>query len=304
VALTLAASAPSAGATVPIGSTFTPAEDFGGSGTFIQSTSPGNSYAAPTDGVITRWSYQSVADPTPPLKLKILRPAGGDDFTTVGDSQLETVMPTALNTFPTRIAVKAGDLLGEFYSDTTFSFTRFIAGFGTEEISGTPGDPGLDPPPGTTVTYSPNTEIQIDVAAVLEPDADHDGFGDETQDKCVGTAGTFNGCPSTVAINSAKQKGKKPKVKVTATVPGAGTLKAGSANDASLVSASSSTSLKAVSQRITSTSKQQVTLTLTLRKSAKKKLAEKGKLKTRVKVVYTPAGGPPASQTAKVKLRS
>jgi hypothetical protein len=28
----------------------------------------------------------------------------------------------------------------------------------------------------------------------LEPDIDHDGFGDETQDKCLGVAGPQNGC--------------------------------------------------------------------------------------------------------------
>jgi hypothetical protein len=107
-----------------------------------------------------------------------------------------------------------------------------------------------------------------------------------------------------VTLDSAKQKGKKPKIKVTTTVPGAGTLQAGSANDASLASASGGTSLKAVSQAITATSRQQLILTLKLTKSARKKLASKGRLKTQVKVVYTPTGGPPGSQTRKVKLKS
>jgi hypothetical protein len=35
----------------------------------------------------------------------------------------------------------------------------------------------------------------MDVSAQLEPDADGDGFGDESQDMCVGTAGNVAGCP-------------------------------------------------------------------------------------------------------------
>ena len=135
-------------------------------------------------------------------------------------------------------------------------------------------------------------------------DADHDGYGDETQDKCVGTAGTFNGCPNTVTVNKLKQKGTKPKVKVKVTVPGAGTLEAGSASDPMLASSATKTSLKPVTETLTSTTKQHVVLILKLTKSAKRKLSEKGKLKAKVKVLYTPPGGPAGSQTGKVKLKS
>jgi ABC-type Na+ efflux pump permease subunit len=103
-------------------------------------------------------------------------------------------------------------------------------------------------------------------------------------------------------LDKLKQKGTK--VKVTATVPGAGTVKAGSPSDPSLarVSAVAKKSLKPVSQTVTSTSTQQVVLTLKLTKSAKRKLASKGKLKVKVKVIYTPSGGPSGSQTKTVKL--
>jgi hypothetical protein len=186
--------------------------------------------------------------------------------------------------------------LAHFYSDTTFSFNRPVSGFGTHEGSG-------DPPPGTTKTYAPNTDNQIDVSAVLEPDADRDGFGDESQDRCVGTPGTANGCPSTVTIDKLKQKGTKPKVKVTVTVPGAGTLKVGSPSDPALASAAAK-SLKPATTTLTATAKQQAKLTLKLTKSAIGKLEDVGKLKLKVKAVYTPVGGPPGSQTKKAKLKS
>jgi hypothetical protein len=191
----LATSAAPAMGSVTIGHTFVPDQFFGGSGTFIQTGSPGNDYAVPSDGVITSWSFQAGADPIPPMKLKMFRAAGGDDYTTVGESQLVTPAPDVLNTFPTQIPVNAGDVPGHFYTDSTFSF-RELPGFTAEFNFGDPGTPGLDAPPGTTLTYEPDAGDQIDVSAALEPDADHDGFGDETQDACPANPATQGSCPA------------------------------------------------------------------------------------------------------------
>jgi hypothetical protein len=58
---------------------------------------------------------------------------------------------------------------------------------------------GVDEPPdGTSIRTwgaAPWPSSRVSVSASLEPDLDHDGFGDETQDKCLGTAGPENGCP-------------------------------------------------------------------------------------------------------------
>jgi hypothetical protein len=211
-ALALCASASSAGAAVTIGSTFTPDLNFGGPGTFIQSSSPGNSYTVPSNGVISSWSFEAAAGTTAPLKLKVVRPAGGDDFTTVGDSQLETPVASSLNTWPTRISVRAGDLLGHFYTalDSTISY-RDAPGFNTHEICC--NDPVLDPPAGTTATYDPNFDLQIDVSAVLEQDADQDGFGDETQDQCPTNATTQGPCPTVAPTGQRAAALKKCKKK-------------------------------------------------------------------------------------------
>jgi hypothetical protein len=294
--------APSAFGAVTVGQTFTPNISWGGSGTILQTTSPGNLYVVPSDGVITKWSFEAPPD-IAPLKLKMLRSASGNDFTTVGESQLETPTPETLNTWSTRISVRAGDFLGEYYADSTHPLGD-APGYLSHEISSSPGDPAVDPPPGTTTTYTQDIGgYQIDGSAVLEADADQDGFGDESQDKCVGTPGTANGCPSTVTIDKLKQRGDT-KVKVTATVPGAGTLKVGSPSDPTLASAAAKKSLKAVTTTLTATTKQQLKLTLKLTKSAIGKLADTGKLKLKVKAVYTPVGGPAGSQTKKKKLKS
>lgn len=301
----LAANAGPAGAAVTIGQTFTPDDDFGGSGVFIQSGSLNNSYAAPINGVVTSWSFQAPAGITPPLKLKMMRFAGGSDFTTVGDSQLESPMPGILNTWPTRIGVQAGDVPAHFYSDTTVSYHSNVPGYTTNEISGDPGDPSLDPPPGTTITYEETSTLthQLDLSAVIEPDADRDAFGDETQDNCLGTAGAFSGCPNTLSIGKLKQKGSK-KVKVPVAIPGPGTLVVGSASDPALASASAKRSVKAVSLTLGGKTALQLKVSLKLTKSAVKKLRRAGKLKLKVKAVYTPPGGPAGSAVKKKKLKS
>ena len=43
---------------------------------------------------------------------------------------------------------------------------------------------------------------------------------------------------------------------------------------------------------------------LKLTKAARRKLADKGKLKVRVKAIYMPTGGPPGSKTAKATLKT
>ena len=177
-----------------IGQTFTPDVSWGGSGTIIETTSPGSNYVAPFDGVITRWSFEAPADAAP-LKLKMLRYAGGNDYTTVGESQIETPIAQTLGSWPTRISVKAGDFLGEYYASSTHPLGD-APGYLSHEISGSVGDPSVDPPPGTTTTYQQDSGgYQVDGSAVLEADADHDGFGDETQDQCPTNAATQGQCP-------------------------------------------------------------------------------------------------------------
>jgi hypothetical protein len=49
------------------------------------------------------------------------------------------------------------------------------------------GGPDRPPAVGTTTPTNGNVNnLQLDVSATLEPDADNDGFGDESQDNCPG----------------------------------------------------------------------------------------------------------------------
>lgn len=177
--------------------------------TFVQlSKNPGSppSLAAPSSGVITSWRV-NVALPlsgkTYPSKLDVFRPAGGaKSFTLVGQSS-QGIVGQGANSFPTRIPVQAGDRLG-------------FAGGGNVEWYCETGDPldvlGYvekgDVPLGGTQTFPAEAAgLQEAVSAVIEPDADNDGFGDETQDKCPQSAATQAACPVvTLNVSAAAQK--------------------------------------------------------------------------------------------------
>jgi hypothetical protein len=260
-------------------------------------------YVPAGGGVITSWSTQANANADKEAELKVFAATGTPgSYLVRGQEGPHILAPGVLNTFPAQVPVEAGDVLG-LYHGTIGTACGF---------DGVPGDTTSsvfaaipDPPVGST--YTPNMNdagFRVNISAQLEPDADDDGFGDESQDKCAGTAGPFNGCPSSVALNKVKQKGMKPKVKLTVTVPGAGTLSAGSPSDPAVAAAAAAKSLKAVTRTLTSTAKRTLVLTLKLTKSAKRRLSDKGKLKTKVKVLYTPAGGPAAAASGKAKLRS
>ncbi len=187
--LALAAPGRALGA-VTIGATFTAGEPLAASPTYIQSRSSGNAYAAPSDGVITSWAHQADADP-PMLRFKVVHPLGGNSYALVGESDLTPQAAGVLNQFPIRIPVQAGDIIG-----------FFLAGSGSYKVAalGSPGEDQArfvagDTPPGDTLYPISIEPIRLDISAQLEPDADRDGFGDETQDQCATKAWTQGSCP-------------------------------------------------------------------------------------------------------------
>ena len=176
--LALAGGGADAGAATQIGQTFTPPSGCDFPLTQIQTTSPGSIYAAPTDGVITSWSFMAAVAEQPRLKLKVARAVGGNDFLIVGDSPAEAPAAGVLNTFPTRISVHAGDVIG--FHNVTQGICGMLAPMGYASHN-TPMN--VEAQAGTTTTFSPGS-FRLDISALLEPDADRDGFGDETQDAC------------------------------------------------------------------------------------------------------------------------
>jgi hypothetical protein len=154
--------------------------------------------AAPTGGVITSWTVRNTFTEFPAAqKLKVYRPAPGKRLTVVGESDLHPIA-AGVNTFATRIPVAAGDVVG--LSGYLTLPTQTWQGSLICRETHLPGDElwGLDgdPPVGATVPpILEDSEFAVPVTATVEPDADGDGFGDETQDSCPTDASTHGPCP-------------------------------------------------------------------------------------------------------------
>ncbi len=160
--------------------------------TLVQvANAPGSALPAsvPAAGVVTKWK----ANVAPFMgqyseKLKVVRDTGNpNEFLTVAESAFETVVG-GQNFFDARIPVQAGDHIGAYGPAAT-------------EIYCSTADPGDqvavysgDAPVGSIHTFgSPNG--QMAVSAIVEPDADGDGYGDETQDGCPQSASIQVACP-------------------------------------------------------------------------------------------------------------
>jgi hypothetical protein len=197
--------APTAGAAVQIGETLDPTNACSGGVTFLQAGSPGSLYAAPSAGVITSWSFQADAS-TPQVKFKVGRAAGGSNFLIVGESALETPEANELNVFPTRIPVQPGDVIGFYLDDSADCSLAAQSGYSFASNFS-------DVPPGSAPAFiiTPPPTAKLDVSATLEPDADNDGFGDETQDACPTDASKQLECvpPTTTITKGPRDKTRK-----------------------------------------------------------------------------------------------
>lgn len=264
-------------------------------------------YSPTAYGVITSWSHRGDSAETRQLKLLVLRHnpgAGPTHFIATQKDVLRTALPGQLNTFTSgvRLPIQPNERLGLFIPGPGNGSCAFATLAGNSiNWPAAFGEPALNVSLDYSLTFD---ALRLNASALVEPDTDHDVFGDESQDNCLGTAGTEGGCPNTLMLGKATAKGNK--VIVTATVPGAGTLRGGSATDRTLTGAAKKKKpappLKQSSQTLTSKAKQNVTLTLNLSKSGKSKLARKGKLGLAIKVLYTPTGGTAGSATTSAKL--
>ncbi len=257
------------------------------------STVPGTpSYATP-HGVLTSWRFHSSTDASAgAVRLKIFRYTGtGLAFEVLSESSLKTLAPDTSYDFKERIPVNQGDLLG-------------LTAVGDAEVGITvPGTPqnqlaqfgGGDIPPGETGTATiawPN--LRPSVAATVEADADNDGFGDDTQDKCPVDATTQDLCR--ISLGKPKRNRRRGTAILPVTVPGAGTLSLSGKGVVKRQASVSAASGKAV------TSARTVKLLVKPKGKAKGKLSRHGKAKVKPAVTFTPAGGPSVTQPKKIKL--
>jgi hypothetical protein len=143
--------------------------------------------------VITSWSYQTTLfGASGGLKLKVASPTSASQFHFVGESSAVVSGLTTNRLITTRIPVTAGDVIGLRGDSPGGPPCDRAAPSPMSVVAIIPGDPAV----GSTVTQTGTfASFELDLSARLEPDADGDLYGDETQDQCPADPSTHGPCP-------------------------------------------------------------------------------------------------------------
>lgn len=130
---------------------------------------------APSGGVVVRWRVKSGSSSSA-VKLRILRPAGGGRYGSVAAADPQPIV-AGTSTFATRLPISAGDVVA---LDDSGGAKLFASGVPTAAYYFQPFLTTTTPQP--PLNKQPNRELLVN--ADIEPDADGDQYGDETQDLC------------------------------------------------------------------------------------------------------------------------
>jgi hypothetical protein len=144
-------------------------------------------------------------------KFRVLHPTGNPyEFTNVGEAPVMTLMDADpaghVTQVGTRIPISAGDRLAVTFPGVVAYDMHSDVGASCAAAFEPP-----DHPVGTTTTYSYHPAVgcigaDVLVSGIVEPDADHDGFGDQSQDLCPTDASTHGACPVAPAKKKCRRR--------------------------------------------------------------------------------------------------
>jgi hypothetical protein len=309
----------SGSAAVTVGETLDPTVETAGTycvtgdapATFATTALPSGTPASPIDGVVVRWRFFSRTD-TISLRPRVLK-AGPGGFTGVRTGD-QTPSFTRLGVFAARLPIAAGEYLGvDFpcssnapHADLT---ERYYAGNGASmgHWSTALADGG---PFRATTWDEPHYSLMMN--ADIEADADHDGYGDETQDGCPFDPGTHGACPPDTAPPSVDAAFKRV-YKLRRALPHgiAGTV---TSSEAGAVTARATIGrraarrlglkrLKVATAKASIASPGKVALKLRIARKARRKLAAASRVKLTVRLYAADSAGSPTRLVRRVTLK-
>jgi RTX calcium-binding nonapeptide repeat (4 copies) len=181
LAAATASAATTVGSTLPAWTGATLECDDPGGCTFVPRTISGRSIAVPFDGVIVSWSARMPTSvDTTAVSVEPLR------LTAIGatpDGASTTLVPAAtagaIVTRPTRMGVSKGDLIAvdlDNGDEVGLTFHPLLDSLSWSFVPLLTGDRAPD--------SVDSDDFEAAFNATIEPDADHDVYGDETQDMC------------------------------------------------------------------------------------------------------------------------
>jgi hypothetical protein len=175
----------------------------------VASRAPGGARAG-IDGVIVSWSIKTAASSeSHSIGLRVVH------GTTDGGAGPRETLPAAggTYTYPARVPVHAADELGVDLFEVEQSSLPPVLRTSVPEALFDFWYPQLAQgdtrPPTSSVS-----EVELLMNATIEPDGDHDGYGDETQDLCPTVAGP-GACPHAAPGPSAQPPPIRPDTAIT-----------------------------------------------------------------------------------------
>ena len=266
----------------------------GGSGELVQLlNATGNGYAVPAGGgVITNWST-AASGGVGTIRLRVYSAdSNATSITPVAESDPVEFAPDPAGAHPTRIPVKGGEHIGFAVSATGGTGCAFAnnANADVVVVSRSIGPLNQAKPIALPDAAAQSTAL-LSIAAGVEADADGDGYGDETQDRCPSQAATHDACSNSFTIGATQRNKKQGTATVEVSVPGPGNLSLTGTNLASQGFDVGTAGPGAAKLFVKATGK------------TKRKLAKKGKVTVEAEIAYTPVGGEGATQSVPVKLK-
>jgi hypothetical protein len=175
---------------------------------------------SPIDGVLTSARVKTVGGATT-VDVRVLRPDPVliSNYLNVGPETpipVPDVLPSSTGVISEATGlhhpIAHHDLLGIGWNQPSTPLNYGVAAGGSSCAfrQGSTGGHPVD----TTVQYNnAGCAFEILVQGTVETDADHDGFGDDTQDQCPTDASTYGPCPTTTPTTAPPPKKKCKKKK-------------------------------------------------------------------------------------------
>lgn len=153
---------------------------------------------ATADGIITYWGYGVAADIWPRRLVVLQRNADPAKWDVVSVSEPLFNSPSAFAATEARIKISAGQVIGGWASGP-YVPTCTVASSSMLQLS-----IASLPAAGNTFNAAATANVTTSIFANVEPDADGDGFGDETQDRCNHNGSISDNCPTLVFTGTQK----------------------------------------------------------------------------------------------------
>ena len=278
--------------------------------------------ASPINGVVVRYRIKTIMSTDAPsnVRLRLAFDAGGGQYVGDGSGAIVPVANAAgVQTFNERLPIRTGDVIGIEAVDsgatgsvTLPSMLRGATAGATHLLFSSPRLSDLAAPRAPT-SASPNEELLMN--ADVEADADHDGFGDETQDACPSNPFTQGACPAgggggpppdktaPVASLTARNSYALRKTLRSGLTIRVSANEAGTANGTATYSGKLAATTTVASGNATFTKPGRVKLKLTFTKKARKSLARKKRARLTLKVVVADRSGNRTTTTKRILLK-